>query len=113
MAKIAKKNYGTKEIGEILLVIGGIFRAYRNATADGKIDFTDIPHFVQPITRVPAAIKGAENVVKELLDLDKEEIKELMPRIKAIIPNEEDVVVEAIYHFLCFVQKGLAFWGDK
>ena len=67
-----------------------LINAYKISKADdGKVTIPgDLLNFIGPLTKVPVAIEGADQVPKELGDLSKAEILQLKARFGEIVNDE-------------------------
>ena len=70
-----------KGISNILIVLAwalDTFMDFKESKADdGKINFKDVPRFLDNITRVPSLVKAAPEVLEEALDLDGDEAEQI------------------------------------
>jgi len=80
---------GINETKEVMLFGMSLAMAADQATQDG-IDWTDIFKLVEPLTKLPAAIEGIEDVENELQDLDEAERMELVQAISDLDFVSED-----------------------
>lgn len=70
MAKTAKINREGQDTIDLLDAVFSLTDGVRESLAgDGKITLTDIPYFIGPLMKLPAAISGIENIPSELSGL--------------------------------------------
>ncbi len=98
MEKVRMSLYGTEELTDLLVFLAKFASVMKDAVDDdGKIGITDAAKFVELIFPLIAAIKGIQEVPKELGDLDAIEKEELIIAVKNHLDlHENDVAaVEA------------------
>jgi len=70
-----------KGIVNILIVLAWCLDTFtdirKSKEDDGKIDFKDSYRFIDNITRMPAVVKAAPEILEEALDLDGEEAEQV------------------------------------
>ena len=73
------KEYGIKETKELLQLVFALGKTFKAAKEDdGNINMLDVKHLVALFPRLTPAVEGVSEVPKELKDLSKEEVKELL-----------------------------------
>jgi hypothetical protein len=87
------KKYGIENTKEILDLGFGLGEGLKKSKADGKLDAGDIVHLIPIINKVEPAIDDAGVSVKELMDLDDDEAKELIvyagSKLTGVLSDEE------------------------
>ncbi len=89
--KTANENqYGIKETSEMFDAVISTKKAYESSVADnGKVDFpNDVLNFIDPLTKLPTAINGADKIPKELGDLNQAEIEQLAEKFGDVVYDE-------------------------
>lgn len=82
-------NYGIKETKELAIAGLTALKAYRKATSDGKIDWTDARFLPSVIKDLSSGLNGVEKIKKEVFDITDEEQKELADLVRKEL--EEDM----------------------
>jgi len=77
------ETYGIKETRDLLQAFVGLANVIDVTTQDG-FQFTDFFELIGPLSKMPAAITGAEKIPLELYDLDEEEEKILIQDIEQL-----------------------------
>lgn len=77
------EKYDVKETRELLQAFVGLANVIDSTTQDG-FQFTDFFEFIQPLSKMPAAVAGAEKIPLELFDLSEEEKKLLVQDIEQL-----------------------------
>lgn len=78
-AAIAKASFGVKETKEMLQLAFGMAKIVREAKAnDGMFSSADLVLLTQLFPLFTPALDGASLIVKELKDLDQDEINDLL-----------------------------------
>lgn len=77
---MADEKYGIDETIDVIDAAESIVDAYEISKADGSVDIKDFPNFIVPLTKLPAAITGADNVPNELTDVSDEEYEFLVAK---------------------------------
>ena len=107
---MAKK--GIEQTKDLVLEAVALGNAIGGALEDKKIGFADIGAFIDPLTKLPAALAGISEVPAELADLDEDEKQELLEAVKdqfdldddkAEIAIEEGLALAAALH--SYIQK--------
>ncbi len=91
--KATKQEYNDLE--ELVLFGVMLASAIDEATRDG-LSINDIFKFVVPLTKLPAAIDGIDNVPKKLSDLTEEDRVKLVQLIKDLefVDDKAEVIAE-------------------
>jgi hypothetical protein len=79
---------GIKETKEMIVFAARFAGGLDKSLADGKIDFFDVGHVLDPLLAAGAAFQGADGIPNELLDTTEEEDAELL----AILVEELDLI---------------------
>lgn len=87
MEKEKNKLHSITQTKELLDFVFALVTGIDKAMSDGKFDYNDIITIIPAFMKAGLAIKGIDQVPKELGDLDKEEIEEL----KAFIHDKFDI----------------------
>lgn len=84
------EKFGIQQTEEMFDAAVGLVNAYKlSKQDDGKVTIPgDLLNFISPLTKVPIAIEGADQVPKELGDLSDEEILRLRSRFGEIVQDE-------------------------
>jgi hypothetical protein len=82
------ETYGIKETTDLLKFVSGLVEAGKASFEDGKVNLVDLANFVLPLTLLPAAIEGVNQVPAELGDLSDEEIQALVNEVGDIVSDE-------------------------
>ena len=94
------KKYGIEKLKKVVRFGMNLHVGFIKAMKDGKITFTDIPHIIDPMKSLIPAIGAAPESLKEVLDLDEAEKKELFEwaRTTYDIPNDDlEVKIESCF----------------
>ena len=92
---MSEEKYGIKETSDVIDAAVSIKEAYEVSNADGSVNFKDDAYnFIAPLTKLPAAISGADKVPNELLDISDEEYQELKAKYGDQIddPDWQDLI---------------------
>jgi hypothetical protein len=100
---------GIKELKEALALAFGLGNVIKNATADGKVDFSDAVYLMELIPLLAPAVEGADQIPGELKDLDEAERVELMSFVKEKFDLEDDALEGKIEAGLELVSKIFLF----
>ena len=92
-------EYGIKETKEALGFIISLGEGVALSMEDG-ISLDDVAHFMEALTRAPAAFADIAMVPKELADLSGEEAQELKDFVAADFDIPNDKLEEVIEHAL-------------
>lgn len=68
---------GVEGIKKVLAFPFSLVKAIDNAKADGEITLSDIPYFIEPVTKLGDAISNAKQAKDEIKDLSSAERAEL------------------------------------
>jgi hypothetical protein len=98
--------HGIDDIVDVLDFLFASKDAYVDARKDGKVNWADLPKFIAPVTKLPPAINGIENIPAQGKDLSEDEITFLIERYKEHLPGDDERKRELI---LDAVEKGLLF----
>lgn len=79
-------SHGIEELWDVIDTGLSFGIALNQSQADGW-QWSDIGNFIGPLTTIPAAINGIQQVDEEALDLQEEEITELTVRVLQKIPG--------------------------
>lgn len=80
--------YGIEETKDAVIAVCALGNAIASSLEDdGKVTLGDLPKFINPVVKLPAAISGIGEVPKELADLTDEEKEELV----ALVEGELEV----------------------
>ena len=85
-------QYGTDSIKDGLALLFSLGEGCEKALADGKFNLADLPHFVDAVTKLPAAITNASKIPKELWDLDDAEVDDLYQWAQTEFDIADDVL---------------------
>lgn len=85
-------SLGIKETKEMVLFIGAVGTAFAKAKEDGKITIDDAMLLIPLLGLAKDAFHGAEKIIAELKDLDKDEKKELIDEFSAAFSVNDDLV---------------------
>ena len=85
------KKYGIGNLKKVVRFGMNLHVGFIKAMEDGKVTFTDIPHLIDPMKALIPAIGAAPKSLKEVLEIDEAEKKELFEwaRTTYDIPNDE------------------------
>lgn len=97
---MAKGIQETKEVLAFALTFGS---SLGKALKDGKINLADLPSFVLPLTKLPLALGGINEVPAEIKDLSEEEKKELLAYVADNFDIENANVEAAVVDGLALV----------
>ena len=89
--EIKMNKYGIQETKDVVITLTSIANAASNALKDGKVSLLELPSFIVPLTKLPAAFSGISQVPNELNDLNEEEKADLI----RFIAEELDVDANA------------------
>ena len=105
--------YGIKETREFFTLIDEVIGGIEKAKAgDGKVDFpNDLVHFFNVPVSLFTAIVGADQVPKELADLDDAEVLQLTTDFGNIIDNGN--FRNMFFHLVSFAQAVKAEVQDR
>jgi hypothetical protein len=92
---------GIKETKEMLGFVLAICEASISSMSDGRIGFSDLMHFFKAFQKIGPAILGGHLILKEMVDLDTAEKKELLDYAEKEFDLKNDVVE-------LYVEKGIA-----
>ena len=70
-------NYGINETRDVIVCGIQLANSVIKTLDDGKVTIGDIPNFIAPVMKLPAAISGITMVPAELNDLDEVELQEI------------------------------------
>jgi len=86
---------GIKETKELMLFSIGLAEAIDSVTQDGW-QLKDIFTLIPPLSKLPGAIIGIEDVPEEIADLDEAERAELVEAIKELdfVSNNSEAIAE-------------------
>ena len=90
------RQYGLKEIKEMLEFVFALGGAIDKALADGKLDYMDTIHIVPALMKMGPAIENVKDIPKELKDLSDAEIEEL----KTWIADNFDIANDEIESYI-------------
>jgi len=79
-------EYGIEELWDVIDT-GLSFGLAINESLEDGWQWSDISNFIGPLTTIPAAISGVEQVDDEALDLQESEVDELAGRVQSKIAN--------------------------
>ncbi|MFQ5641702.1 MAG: hypothetical protein ACE5IR_27320 [bacterium] len=91
-----KTQIGIEETKDLFRFGASFGNALGKTFADGKFQLSEIVNFIQPVTKIPAALTGISQVDDELLDLDETEKAELLQLAK----DEFDIPSEGAEEFV-------------
>ena len=74
-----------KDTKELISLIAVLAKAFKEASADGKIDALDLAVLIQIIPTIAPALEGASTIPEELKDLDAAEIAEITESVKEVV----------------------------
>lgn len=87
-----------RNLNEAVAAAVAFGNALGKSLEDGKIDLSDLPKFIDPVTKLPAAIEGIGEVPREFSEMTPEEREALVTHLKTEfdIPQERaEAVAEA------------------
>lgn len=84
---VKPQSLGIKETSEFFDLADETIKAIQISTADGKVNFYDIPNFLGVPVKMITAFQGIEKIDDELSDLTPEEVAELEARIDKYAKN--------------------------
>lgn len=93
------KSFGIQDTKELITFICAMTRGIQYAQADGKWNYMDAAHFMDPLTTLPAAFSGIHNIPSEISDIDDAEMDEMKQHIIQkfdLIDEDMDAVEEWI-----------------
>lgn len=79
-----------ENIKKVLAFPLSLVKAVESAKSDGSINLADLPYFIDPVTKLPAAIEGAKLAKDEITDLDSAEKDELNLWVKETFDLTDD-----------------------
>lgn len=91
---------GIDELKDIVDFNIAIINAVWEAAQDGKIGLTDLPEFFGAMKKLPAAINGLDEGVKDFLDLDSAEREELKKMIEKGVDLDSEFAEEIAEYLL-------------
>jgi hypothetical protein len=83
---------GIENTNDIILFISELAKTFKKANQDGSIDLMDTLKAIQLLPALIAAVKGADEIKDELLDLTGEEKDMLLVAFKEAIYNLVDAL---------------------
>lgn len=86
-------QFGIQETKEVLDLGFACGAAFKNASADGKIDAADLGQLMPVFATIGSALKDVDKVPKELGDLSEAEAKELLAYAAQKLPQVTDNAV--------------------
>ena len=89
---------GIKETKEAVIFMVGLAGAVDEQLKDG-FQYSDLFSLIPVLSKLPAAVEGADKIAAELADLDDDERKELLEAIKKL--DLQDDAVEEIAEHAC------------
>lgn len=90
-----------ENIKKVLAFPLSLVKAIESAKVDGSINLADLPLFIDPVTKLPAAIEGAKLAKEEITNLDAAEKEALNQWVKDTFDLADDSLEAKI-------EKGLA-----
>lgn len=87
---------GIKETTELLAAAISLGNSIGLALEDGKISVGDLPAFLSPVLKLPAALAGIDEVPSEMADLSQEEREELYAYVRDNFDIPTDKIEVAI-----------------
>lgn len=87
---------GIQETKDLVLEAIALGNAIGSALKDNKISLADIGAFIEPLTKLPAALVGIDEVPSELADLDEQEKQELLVAVKEEFDLDDEKAETAI-----------------
>ena len=76
---------GIENTNDVIVFISEMAKAFKEANADGSIDLMDTLKALHVLPALAAAIKGADEIKNELMDLTGEEKDMLLVALKQAI----------------------------
>lgn len=106
-SKFKKQSlFGIKETKEVLVALIDLMNTVDEAQSDGW-DIGDALKFIEPLTKLPAAIMGNENIPSEIKDMDEAEYAELVAEIEKLdfaSQYSEEIAEQSVVIILHFVK---------
>jgi len=65
---------GIKNIIEVIVAVESGATLYESVFADGKINFKDVPAVISYLSKLKAAVIGADDIPAEIADVDVSEV---------------------------------------
>lgn len=91
-----KESYGIEKLKIMLMFMFAVYAAWRKAMKDGKLNWADLGHAMNPATKLIPAIGAAPGSLKEISDLTTYEKDELMKWARDAFDIEDKVLEEKI-----------------
>jgi hypothetical protein len=85
--KALAKNVGITDTKEVMKFAVALVNAYRASIADGRVTGGDFQFLISPIMLLVPAFDGANNIGREMADLDDAEKQELANEFSEVIKN--------------------------
>ena len=96
MEEPKNKLYGTIQTKEMLDFVFTLTKSIDKAMQDGKLDYNDIITIIPAFMKIGLALKGVEEIPKELGDLDKKEMEDLKKYVRDNFDISNDKVEKFI-----------------
>ena len=105
-------QYGVKETGEILDLLGTFGTITGDVAADGKVTFMEVAKYLSIWDKIAPAVENAAGAVLELGDLDSAEREDLKQRFAKSLKLHQAVTEELLeegadlgLHLIQFIAK--------
>ena len=92
-----EQKFGISNTKELLNFGFAMQKAFADSAADGIVNWEDTMNFLDPIRKAIKAFNNIQEVRKEILDLDEQEVDELYAFVRESfdLPNEQlEILIE-------------------
>lgn len=90
------KMADTKALTKLVIFTSKLGNGIGKSLEDGKITFSDVMNFIDPLIALPAAFNDIEKIPEEFRDLDEAERQQLVEDVKSELDLADDKAEEFV-----------------
>lgn len=96
-------GFGLDETIDVIEFGISLTNSMMRAFGDGKLTLTDVPYFIAPMTKLPAALSGMSMVPFEITDIQKLDLQKLVDLVKGNLTIDDKKAKSIIEYSLLII----------